>query len=252
MNGRLEGKVALVTGGGQGIGRAVARRLAADGAAVGVLDINDDNAEATASELAKVGSRATFVQCDVSQAEQVANAVEAIAGKLGPIAVLANIAGIYGRHDLVRDQDLANWNRVLGINLTGTFLCAKAVLPGMVTAGWGRIVNISSSQGLRPRARIAPYAASKAAVLGFTKAFALEVARHGITVNAIIPSVVDTAMPRENSPEERLRQQAEENPTGRIGQPEDLAALVAFLASDDAAYITGQGIACNGGQIQLP
>jgi NAD(P)-dependent dehydrogenase (short-subunit alcohol dehydrogenase family) len=252
VSGRFDGKVALVTGAGQGIGRATARRLAQEGAAVGVLDVNDDAAEAAASELMNAGARAVFVQADVSSPEQVERGVEAIRAKLGPIAILANIAGIYGRHDPIRDQDLANWNRVLSINLNGPFLCSKAVLPGMLEARWGRIINISSSQALRPRARVGPYAASKAAVIGFTKAFALEVARAGITVNAIAPSVVDTAMPRENSPEERLRQQAQENPMGRIGQPEDIAALVAFLASEDAAYITGQTIACGGGALQLP
>jgi 2-hydroxycyclohexanecarboxyl-CoA dehydrogenase len=252
VSGRLEGRVALITGAGQGIGREIARRFAAEGAAVGVVDINLDNAESAASELSRAGSRATAVEVDVTSAGSVANAVRAVEAKFGTIGVLANVAGIYGRHDLVRDQDLANWNRVLRTNLTGPFLCSKAVLPGMLAAGWGRIINISSSQALRPKQRVGPYAASKAAIIGFTKAFALEVARSGITVNAIAPSVVDTAMPRENSSEDRLREQAAENPMGRIGQPEDIAAVAAFLASEDAAYVSGQTIACGGGALQLP
>ena len=248
----LAGKTALVTGAGQGIGRAVARRLAHNGAAIAVLDINLDNAEAAASELSRAGHRATAIECDVSKPDHVANAFQAAAAKLGPIAVLANVAGIYGRHDMVRDQDLANWNAVLGVNLHGTFLCSKAALPSMHSLEWGRIINVSSNLALRPRPKVSPYAASKAAIVGFTKALALEVARAGITVNAIMPAVTDTAMPRQYSSEERLREQAANNPIGRIGQPEDVANLAAFLASDDAAYVSGQLIACNGASVQLP
>jgi NAD(P)-dependent dehydrogenase (short-subunit alcohol dehydrogenase family) len=141
---------------------------------------------------------------------------------------------------------------VLAVNLDGTFLCSQAALPGMLERGWGRIVNIASGQAIRPRPSVAPYAASKAAVIGLTKALALEVARRGVTVNAVMPGVTDTAMPRQHGSEERLRQQGELNPMGRIGQPDDVAGVVAFLVSDDAAYITGQTIAVNGGVIQLP
>jgi 2-hydroxycyclohexanecarboxyl-CoA dehydrogenase len=252
VNGSLEGRVAFVTGAGQGIGRAVARRLASEGAAVGVVDINLDNAEATASELSRAGHRAAAAECDVSDPRQVGNALRAISAKFGPVGILANVAGIRGERDAVRDQDLANWQQVVGVNLHGTFLCCQAVLPAMQAAGWGRIVNVSSGQALRPTPGIAPYAASKAAVIGFTKALALEVAGAGITVNAIMPGVIDTAMPRQNTSEERLREVGRRNPIGRLGQPEDVAGLAGFLASDDASYITGQLIACNGGAIQLP
>ncbi len=251
-SGRLAGKVAFVTGGGQGIGRGVALRLGAEGAAVAVVDYNLDTAQRTAEELRSSDVRAIAIQADVSDSQQVAHAVRLAEAELGPVDVLANIAGIYGRHAPVREQELENWQRVLAVNLTGTFLCCKAVLPGMVQRRWGRIINIASGQAVQPRANVAPYAASKAAVIGFTKTLALEVARTGVTVNCIMPGVTDTPMPRQYGSEERLQQQARLNPMGRIGRPEDVAAAIAFLASDDAAYITGQTIAVNGGIRMLP
>ena len=182
----------------------------------------------------------------------VARAVAAAESQLGPLGVLANVAGIYGRHAPVRDQDLENWERVLAVNLNGAFLCTRAVLSGMIERGWGRVVNVASGQALRGRPGVAPYAASKAALIGFTKAVALEVASSGVTVNAIMPAITDTAMPRLYGSEERLRERGRQNPMGRIGQPEDIAAAATFLASSDADYITGQTIAVNGGIIMLP
>ena len=249
---RLTGKVAFITGAGQGIGRGVALRLATEGAAIAAVDQNLETAGQTAEELREAGGIALELQADVSSSEAVAEAVRRAAGALGPIAILANVAGIYGRHAPIREQDLENWQRVLAVNLTGSFLCARAVLPGMLERRWGRIVNVASGQAQRPRANVGPYAASKAAVIGFTKALALEVAAHGVTVNAIMPAVTDTAMPRQHGSEERLREQARRNPIGRIGQPADLAASIAFLVSDDAEYITGQTLAVNGGAIMLP
>ena len=231
----------MVTGAGQGIGRAVARRLQADGLRVAALDVNLQEVPA-----------ALALRVDVSDPAAVRQAFETVANELGPVDVVANVAGIYGDHRPVRDQTLDNWQRVLAVNLHGTFLCSQAALPGMLARGWGRVVNLASGQAIRPRPLVAPYAASKAAVIGFTKAVALEVARSGVTVNAIMPGVTDTAMPRQHGSEERLRQQGERNPMGRIGQPEDVAGVVAFLVSDDAAYITGQTLAVNGGLIQLP
>jgi len=188
----------------------------------------------------------------VSSSADVARAVAAAESQLGPLGVLANVAGIYGRHAPVRDQDLENWERVLAVNLNGAFLCTRAVLSGMIERGWGRVVNVASGQALRGRPGVAPYAASKAALIGFTKAVALEVASSGVTVNAIMPAITDTAMPRLYGSEERLRERGRQNPMGRIGQPEDIAAAATFLASSDADYITGQTIAVNGGIIMLP
>ncbi len=152
-----------------------------------------------------------------------------------------------------REMPLAEWQRVLDVNLTGPFLCAKRVLPGMIARRWGRIVNVASGHALAGRANVAPYSTSKMAIIGFTKALALEVGRSGVTVNAVMPGVTDTAMPRENDPEgKRLPLLAQQNPIGRIGQPDDLANAMAFLASEDAGYITGQTIAVNGGIRELP
>jgi 3-oxoacyl-[acyl-carrier protein] reductase len=240
-------RVAVVTGAGQGIGRAVATRLVADGVRVALFDVVRDTVEEAARSLNSPG-----LQVDVSNPDQVRRAFEQVMSQLGAVDIVANVAGIYGDHAPVRDQTLDNWRRVLSVNLDGTFLCAQAGLKGMLDRGWGRIINVASGQAIRPRPLVGPYAASKAAVIGFTKALALEVARFGVTVNAIMPGVSDTAMPRQHGSEERLREQGRRNPMGRIGRPEDMAAAVAFLAGDDAAYITGQTLAINGGQIQLP
>ncbi len=219
---------------------------------VAALDVDGEAAERTAAGLRAAGARALALQANVAEADAVDRAMRRVEADFGRIDILANVAGIYGRHLPVREQELENWERVLAVNLTGSFLCAKRVLRGMVERRWGRIVNVASGHAFNGRPNVSPYAASKAAVIAFTKALALEVARSGVTVNAIMPGVTDTAMPRLYAPEERLRAQAEHNPMGRVGQPEDIAGAMAFLASDDAAYITGQTIAVNGGARQLP
>ena len=249
----LAGRVAVVTGAGQGIGRATALRFAKDGASVGVLDVIAANAERTAAEIRAAGGRAVALPCSVADAAQVDRAMSLAERELGPVDILTNIAGIYGRHMPTRELPLEEWKRVLDVNITGTFLCAKRVLPGMIERRWGRIVNVASGHALSGRPNVAPYSASKTAVIGFTKALALEVGRSGVTVNAVMPGVTDTAMPRENDPEgKRLPLLAEQNPMGRIGRPEDVANAMAFLASEDAGYITGQTIAVNGGIRELP
>jgi len=253
VRGPLEGRVAVVTGAGQGIGRAVALRFAREGAAVGILDVVGENAEMTAAEIRATGARAVALTCSVADAGQIDRAISRAEGELGPVDIITNIAGIYGHHMPTREMPLAEWQRVLDVNLTGPFLCAKRVLPGMIARRWGRIVNVASGHALAGRANVAPYSTSKMAIIGFTKALALEVGRSGVTVNAVMPGVTDTAMPRENDPEgKRLPLLAQQNPIGRIGQPDDLANAMAFLASEDAGYITGQTIAVNGGIRELP
>jgi NAD(P)-dependent dehydrogenase (short-subunit alcohol dehydrogenase family) len=244
-------RVALVTGAGQGIGKGVALRLAADGLAIALLDVDGDAARRTHAEIVAQGGCGVAVQADIGSAEQVAGALAAVEAELGPVDVLANVAGIYGRHALLHEQDLDNWNRVIGVNLTGTFLCTRGVVGGMAERGWGRIITFASGLAFRGRPTKAPYSASKAAIIAFTKSLALEVARRGVTANIVVPGTADTAMGWSDGADS-VHQQIHANPVGRLGQPADSAAVVAFLASDDAAYITGQAIAVNGGSRMLP
>jgi NAD(P)-dependent dehydrogenase (short-subunit alcohol dehydrogenase family) len=250
---RLDGRVAIVTGAGQGIGRAVALRFASEGAAVGVFEIVKENCERTVSLVREAGGRAVALPYTVAVAAEVDEAMTIAETELGPVDIIANIAGIYGKHMPIAEMPLAEWTRVLDTNITGTFLVAKRALRGMIDRKWGRVINTASGHALSGRATFAPYSSSKTAVIGFTKALALEVGRANVTVNCVMPGVSDTPMPRENDPEgKRLPLLADQNPMGRIGRPEDLANAFAFLASEDASYITGQTIAVNGGVRELP
>jgi 3-oxoacyl-[acyl-carrier protein] reductase len=244
---RLEGKVALVTGAQQGIGRAIAVALARDGADVGINFLDDASAaEGVAGEIRGFGRRAVTVQGDVSRSASVESMVKTVVDALGPPEVLVNNAGVFPRASFLELQE-REWDHVLGINLKGSFLCAQAVARALVAAGRpGAIVNISSS-AVRGDPRGVHYSSSKAGVVGLTRAMALALAPHRIRVNAIAPGLTDTAQPRYGNTEEQIAERAREIPLGRIAQPEEIAKVAVFLASAESGWVTGELIHVNGG-----
>ncbi len=241
----MKGKIALVTGGGQGIGKAVCEALAALGGTVIVSDLNRSGAEKTASELAGQGGEATAAEVNVADADSVKQMADDIRSKYGKIDILVNNAGITRDTLLMRMKD-ADWDAVLSVNLKGVFHCMKAVLPMMSKQRYGRVVNISSIVGVIGNVGQANYAASKAAVIGLTKTAAREYAARGITVNAVAPGFIETAMTAA-LPEAVQNDLKKQIPQGRLGAPTDIADAVSFFASERAAYITGQVLHVNGG-----
>jgi len=244
---RLSGKVALVTGAQQGIGRAIAVALARAGADVCVNFLDDaERAERVADEIRGLGRRAVTVQADVAQAASVEAMVVAMVDALGPPEVLVNNAGVFPRASFLELQE-REWDHVLGVNLKGSFLCAQAVARALVAGERpGAIVNISSS-AVRGDARGVHYSASKAGVVGLTRAMALALAPYRIRVNAIAPGLTDTQQPRYGNTEEQLAARAGEIPLGRMAQPEEIASVAVFLATSEACWITGELIHVNGG-----
>jgi 3-oxoacyl-[acyl-carrier protein] reductase len=244
----LTGKVAIVTGGSRGIGRAVSLRLARAGADVVVVFAgNREKAEAVVGEIQEMGRRSVAIQADVSQAEQVDAMVKQVIEAFGRIDILVNNAGITRDNLLLRLKE-EDWDAVLNTNLKGVFLCTKAVTRQMMKQRFGRIINISSVVGLIGNPGQANYVAAKAGVIGLTKTAARELASRGITVNAIAPGFIDTDMTAVLG-EETRKQMLGQIPLGRFGTAEDVAGAVAFLASDDAAYITGQTLNVDGGMV---
>jgi len=242
----LQGRIALVTGGGSGIGRATAIRLAEDGADGVVLDLNLDGAGETVTRLEKLGRRALAVRADVTRSDEVRVAVEQAERALGPIDVLVNNAGLAWQATFLEMPE-ADWDRMLAVHLKGAYNCSRAVLPGMLARGWGRIVSLSSTAGLGGTGRSVAYAAAKAALIGFTKSLAREVAPHGITVNAVAPGFIATPM-TSTWPADRRARVAEETPVRREGTPDDIAHAIAYLASEEASFVTGQVLSPNGGR----
>ena len=241
----LSGKSSVVTGGVQGIGRAIAVRLARDGSDVAVVDLKDDGIEEVLSEITTLGRKGLFVKANVSVVDEVDKAAKTILESFGKVDILVNNAGIT-RDGLLLRMDEKEWDAVIAVNLKGTFNCTKAFIREMLKRRSGRIVNISSVIGFMGNAGQSNYAASKAAVVGFTKSVAKEVASRGITVNAVAPGFIDTAMTRVLSDEAR-QSLLSAIPMGKVGAPEDVANAVAFLVSDSASYITGHTLHVNGG-----
>ncbi len=244
-------RTAIVTGGASGIGLAISERLAADGNAVAIFDRNGDAADDAAAKIGATGGTALGVAVDVTDRAQIDAGVDLVRERLGRPTILVNSAGLDG-FDPFLQITAEKWNRIIAVNLTGTFDCCQAVVPDMIEEGWGRIVNISSSSAQSGQPIMTHYVASKAGVIGFTKALALELGPRGITVNTIPPGFIDTPMLRKSESKGLLGKGVEQHeattPVRRVGRPEDIAAACAFLVREEASYVTGQVIGVNGGR----
>ena len=243
---RFEGKVAIITGAGRGIGKAIAERLASEGADVVICDVDKEAAERTAEEIrSKYSVKAIAISADVANEGDVNSMVEETIKNFGRVDFLINNAGIT-RDSLLLRMSEEEWDKVIAVDLKSVFLCTRAVIRHMMRQRFGRIVNISSVIGLRGNVGQANYASAKAGIIGFTKSAARELAGRNITVNAVAPGYIQTEM-TERLPQEVKEEMLKQVPLGRPGQPEDVAGVVAFLCSEDASYITGEIIRVDGG-----
>jgi 3-oxoacyl-[acyl-carrier protein] reductase len=244
-------RVAIITGAARGIGAATAQRLAADGMAVAVLDLDEPGAKAVAEQIVTAGGRALGVAVDVSDPEAVQAAVDRVAAELGAPTVLVNNAGVT-RDNLLFKMTEVDWDTVMGVHLRGAFLMSRAVQKHMVEAKWGRVVSLSSTSALGNRGQL-NYSTAKAGLQGFTKTLAIELGKFGVTANAIAPGFIATEMTRATADrlgvpfEDFITASAKQIPVGRVGQPEDIAHLVSFLVSEGAGFISGQVVYAAGG-----
>jgi 3-oxoacyl-[acyl-carrier protein] reductase len=251
MAGRLDGRVALVTGGARGIGAATATRLAADGALVALADLDESQAQDTARQIDASGERALGIGCNVAESAQVQQMVERTLERFGRLDILVNNAGIT-RDNLLFKMGEDEWDAVIAVHLRGAFLCARAAQKPMVEQKYGRIVSLSSVSALGNRGQV-NYSAAKAGLQGLTRTLAIELGPFGITANAVAPGFIDTDMTRATAarlgltPEAFKEAAAQRVAVRRIGQPEEVASVIAFLASDDASFVSGQTIYVAGG-----
>jgi NAD(P)-dependent dehydrogenase (short-subunit alcohol dehydrogenase family) len=243
----LGGKVSIVTGGAMGIGKEISLRLAKDGSDIAIVDIEREIGQKVVDEVKAMGRRSIFSQVDVSQWDQVREAVDEVLKNYKKIDILVNSAGILGPVVTVLDYSVEDWSRIIQINLMGTFFFCKAVLPAMIKQKSGRIVNLASIAGKEGNAYMSAYSSSKAAVIGFTKSLAKEVAPHNIVVNCVSPAVIETRM-GESIGEEQRKVLLQKIPMGRFGQPYEVAALVKFLVSEECMFSTGQCYDISGGR----
>lgn len=252
-DGMKKGDLAVVTGCARGFGRAISRRLARDGARVAVWDVIDDEGEDTAKACRDAGADVTFFHADMGDPDSVQAAARATVEKYGVPFAVVNNAGINLRCAAI-DHPVEMWHKTLNVNLIGSFVCAQAFAREMIRDGRGGvIINLASGRAIEGAANSIAYAASKAGIIAMTKTEATEWAKYNIRANAIIPGVAETRQPLEaGGTLEELRERGKGIPLGRVGHPDDIAGMVAFLCSADAAYITGQGLAINGGRIMLP
>ena len=243
----LTGKIAIVTGAAQGIGKAISLRLANAGADVAILDLNLHSAKTVAEDIEAIGRQAIPIQADVSKSEDVNAAVRSTLAEFGRIDILVNNAGIAGRTLPLTDLDESDWDEVIAVNLSGVFLCCKAVIGTMIAQDYGRIVNIASIAGKEGNPTMIPYSVSKAGVICLTKALAKEVTEYNIRVNAVSPAVIETPI-MDGMAQSTIDYMVSKIPLGRIGKPEEVAAVVNFLASDEASFVTGQCYDVSGGR----